>query len=162
MPSHNQFISIGTEAPDFTLPAVSNGQTSLSEFRGEKNVVLVFLRGFMWPFCRRHLAQLRQDYPRFQALETEVLVIASDTQGNARSYFQRNELPFPGLVDETHATYNLYDVQSRLLSLGQRPGLFIVDKSGVVRYAYVGTQQWEIPPNSEVLAQLEILEKDGL
>jgi len=102
---------------------------------------------------------LRQDYEQFQAREAEILTIAPDTLGNARTYYQRNELPFPGLVDETHAVYDQYDVQSQLLSLGQRPGLFIVDKPGIVRYVYVGTQQWEIPSNTGIIAQLDILEK---
>lgn len=104
---------------------------------------------------------MRQDYEQFQARETEILAIAPDTLGKAQAYFQRNQLPFPGLVDDTHAVYDQYDVQSRLLSLGQRPGLFIVDKAGVVRYAYLGTQQWEIPPNNEVLAQLDTLRGGG-
>lgn len=47
MPVQNRFISIGTEAPDFTLPAVSSGQVSLSKYRNKKNIVLVFLRGFL-------------------------------------------------------------------------------------------------------------------
>ncbi len=34
-------------APDFTLTGVDGKITSLYEFRGEKNVVLIFLRGFM-------------------------------------------------------------------------------------------------------------------
>jgi hypothetical protein len=36
--------------------------------------------------------------------------------------------------------------------------LFILDKEGVVRFAYVGSQQWQIPPNSSVLAQLDELD----
>lgn len=100
---------------------------------------------------------MRQNYEQFRARDAEILAIVPDTLGNARNYFQRHRLPFPGLVDDTHAVYDRYDVQSRLLSLGQRPGLFIVDKAGIVRYAYVGTQQWEIPPNSQVLAQLDRL-----
>ncbi len=44
------------------------------------------------------------------------------------------------------------------LSVGQRPGLFIVDRAGIVRYAYLGNQQWEIPPNREVLQQLDKLQ----
>ncbi|RME82802.1 MAG: thioredoxin peroxidase [Caldilineae bacterium] len=101
------------------------------------------------------MAQLRQDYEQFRQRNAEVVVIAPDTLGNAQDYFRRHQLPFPGLVDETHAVYDLYDVQSRVLSLGQRPGLFIIDREGVVRYAYLGSQQWEIPPNREVLAQLD-------
>lgn len=60
-----------------------------------------------------------------------------------------------------HVAYDLYDVQSRALSLGQRPGLFIVDKTGMVRYAYLGTQQWQIPANKEVLLQLDKLQVKG-
>jgi len=103
------------------------------------------------------MAQLRQDYEAFRSREAEIVVIAPDTLGNAREYFQKHALPFPGLVDDTHAIYDRYDVQSRLLSLGQRPALFIVDQAGTVRYAHLGTQQWEIPPNDEVLKQLDTL-----
>ena len=103
---------------------------------------------------------MRQDYAQFRSRDAEILAIAPDTLGNARAYFQKHTLPFPGLVDNTHAVYDQYDVQSRLLSLGQRPGLFIVDKAGIVRYAYLGTQQWEIPSNREVLNQLDKLKEE--
>ena len=33
---------IGTAAPDFSLPSVSEGDITLNQFRGEKNVVLSF------------------------------------------------------------------------------------------------------------------------
>jgi len=105
------------------------------------------------------MAQLRQDYEQFLSREAEVLVIAPDTLDNAQAYFKKNQLPYPGLIDDTQTVYEQFDIQSRMLSMGQRPGLFIIDKGGIVRYAYLGTQQWEIPSNTEVLAQLDILEK---
>jgi peroxiredoxin len=86
-----------------------------------------------------------------------VLAIAPDTLENARSYFEREEIPFPCLPDEERSVYRQYDVKSAMISLGQRPGLFIVDKGGVVRYAYLGFQQWEIPTVDETLAQLDAL-----
>ncbi len=33
---------VGDAAPDFTLPSVSEGDISLSSFRGSKNVILSF------------------------------------------------------------------------------------------------------------------------
>jgi peroxiredoxin (alkyl hydroperoxide reductase subunit C) len=47
MPTKSRFVKLGQPAPDFSLPSVDGGQTTLKDFRGEKNVVLVFLRGFM-------------------------------------------------------------------------------------------------------------------
>jgi peroxiredoxin Q/BCP len=103
------------------------------------------------------LAQLRQDYTQFTDLDAEIIAIAPDTMGNAQSFFRANQLPFPGLVDDELAVYQMFDVQSKLSSLGQRPGLFIIDKQGVIRFAYLGTQMWEIPENLEVLDQLQLL-----
>ncbi len=38
--------AVGSEAPDFTLPSVTDGETyTLSEDRGERPVVMVFFRG---------------------------------------------------------------------------------------------------------------------
>lgn len=100
---------------------------------------------------------MRQDYPKFLELDAEVIAIAPDTLGNTQSYFKNNQLPFPGLVDNQLEVYQLFDVQNKLTSLGQRPGLFIIDKQGITRFTYLGTQQWEIPSNRVVLEQLQLL-----
>ena len=50
-----------------------------------------------------------------------------------------------------HTVFDLYQVESEILSMGQRPGLYVIDREGVVKYAQVGWQQWEIPGNAEVL-----------
>lgn len=39
--AHAEALTVGDEAPDFTLPG-TDGETTLSTFRGEKNVVLAF------------------------------------------------------------------------------------------------------------------------
>lgn len=104
---------------------------------------------------------MRHDYPEFQTRGAEILAIAPHTPEEVRAFFRRHPFPFPLLVDERHAVFDVYDVPSRLLSLGQRPGLFVVDKVGVIRYAHVGTQQWQIPPNREVLAVLDTLNAEA-
>ncbi len=35
-------LAVGTQAPDFTLPATLAGEVTLSSWRGDKNVVLIF------------------------------------------------------------------------------------------------------------------------
>jgi len=67
------------------------------------------------------------------------------------------EIPFPLLADETRQTFLAYDVQSKFWSLGQRPAVFLIDPSGTVRWVHQGTQQWDIPENSAVLAALDRL-----
>ena len=38
-------VAVGDEAPDFTLASLAGPNVTLSDYRGEKDVVLVFYRG---------------------------------------------------------------------------------------------------------------------
>jgi peroxiredoxin len=100
---------------------------------------------------------LRDRNSEFEERGAEVLAIAPDTLENAQRYFQTNDIPFPCLPDPDREVFRQYDVKSAMISLGQRPGLFVIDKAGVVRYAYLGWQQWEIPSVDETLQQLDNL-----
>jgi len=94
---------------------------------------------------------LTADYEEFRKAGAEIVTLVRDTPENARTYFQKHNIPFKCLADVTGEVYHRYEVKSKLLSLGQRPALFVLDRDGVVRYAYLGSQQWEIPGNKEVL-----------
>jgi peroxiredoxin len=95
---------------------------------------------------------LAGQYQEFAELGTQVLAIVHDSLENAGDYFRRHDIPFPCLVDSAHTVYDAYQVESRAVSLGQRPSLFVIDQKGTVRYAHIGWQQWEIPKNDQVLA----------
>ncbi len=101
---------------------------------------------------------MRDRIDEFKQRDVQLLAIAPDSLEHAQSYFQSNDLPFPCLADPDRRVYRQYDVKSALVSLGQRPGLFIVDAEGVVRYAYLGWQQWEIPSVEKTLQELDGLD----
>jgi peroxiredoxin Q/BCP len=100
---------------------------------------------------------LRDRYAEFEERGARLLAIAPDTLENAGRYFETNKIPFPCLPDPDREVFRQYDVKSAMISLGQRPGLFVIDKDGIVRYAYLGWQQWEIPSVEETLAELDKL-----
>ena len=92
-----------------------------------------------------------EQYQEFLAAGADVVAIVGDSVEAACNYFAKNRLPFPCLADPNHEIYDRYNVETKVLSLGQRPGLFMLDRNGIVRYAHVGSQQWEIPANTRVL-----------
>ena len=100
---------------------------------------------------------MRDRYSEFTERGAEIIAIAPDTVDAARSFFERQSLPFTCLPDPDREVFRMYDVKSAMISLGQRPGLFIVDKDGIVRFAHLGFQQWEIPSVDDTLAQLDAL-----
>jgi len=100
---------------------------------------------------------LRDRIAEFEERGAQIIAIAPDSVEHAQSYFQRNEIPFPALADPDRTVFRQYDVKSAVVSLGQRPGLFVIDREGVVRYAYLGWQQFEIPSVDETLKQIDAL-----
>ncbi len=100
---------------------------------------------------------MRDDIDRFRQAGASVVAIAPDTAEGVARFVRDNGYPFSLLPDGDHTVFDAYDVASKLMSLGQRPAVFVVDRGGVVRFDSIGTQQWEIPSNDNVLAVLSSL-----
>lgn len=100
---------------------------------------------------------MRDDIDRFTGAGAQVVTIAPDAPPGVSKFVQGNEYPFPLLADADHEVFDAYDVISTMMSLGQRPALFVVDQGGVVRFDSIGTQQWQIPSNDNVLAVVSSL-----
>jgi len=51
-------LAVGSQAPDFSLPATTDDTVSLSHYLGKRNLILVFYVGDNTPDCNRHLTSL--------------------------------------------------------------------------------------------------------
>lgn len=100
---------------------------------------------------------MREDINRFDQAGARVVAIAPDSVDGVARFVRDNDYPFPLLADTDHAVFDAYDVANKLMSLGQRPALFVVDRDGIVQFDSVGTQQWQIPSNDNVLTVLSSL-----
>ena len=100
------------------------------------------------------MSQLRQDIEQFRASGAQVVAVAPDQPEGIAKFTRDNPYPFPILADADHSVFDAYDVVSRMASLGQRPAVFIIDRDQRVSFDSIGTQQWQIPGNSAVLAEL--------
>jgi peroxiredoxin len=144
-------VELNTRAPEFTLPDFNGKSVSLSDFAERKNVLVVFNRGFRWPFCRRHMAQLRQDYQHFVNLDTEIIVVGPEEAEPFRKYWIEGDLPFIGLPDPEHKILKLYGQEVKLFKLGRMPAQMLIDKSGMLRYVHYGHSMEDIPSNEEIM-----------
>jgi peroxiredoxin len=95
---------------------------------------------------------LREQYSTIRARGAEVLAVAPAGLRESERFTASRSLPFPLLADPGLGVFRAYGVESRLLSLGQRPALYAIDRHGIVRYAFVGVQQWQLGDVDEALA----------
>ena len=154
-------LEISAPAPDFTLDDSTGTSVTLSGYRSTSNVLLVFNRGFLWPYCRAHMAQLRQDYEKFKTANTTVIAVGPDSQKEFAKYWEENSIPFIGLPDPKHSVLKLYGQEVRLFKLGRMPAQFIIDKAGMMRYVHYGESMSDIPKNDEILKVLNEINNES-
>lgn len=98
---------------------------------------------------------MRQSYPQFVARESALLVIAPDNHNALNRYWTQNDMPFPGLPDESHKVADLYAQEVNWLKLGRMPEIIIVDRSGQIRYRHYAVSMSDIPTPSVLLAVID-------
>lgn len=146
-------LQVGEVAPDFELPASGNRTVKLSDFRGQKNVLLAFYPFAFSPVCSLQLPGLQENLSRFKALETEVLGISVDSRHSSTAFAEHLKLEFPLLSDFDKRVTRAYGVL-REGGFAER-ALFVVDRNGRIAYAHVNAIG-EVPDNAPVF---EVLEK---
>ena len=128
----------GDEAPDFELKDQHGQTVRLRDFRGQRNVVLVFYPAAFTPTCTGELTELRAERGRLADDDVAVLGISCDPLPALRVFAERQGIEFPLLADfwphgEVARSYGVFDEASGLALRGT----FIVDKQGVVAYKVV-------------------------
>ena len=103
------------------------------------------------------MAQLRQDYEKFETLDTKIVVVGSENARAFAKYWAENVLPFTGLPDPSLSVLKLFGQEVKLFKLGRMPAQVIVDKEGIARYAHYGSSMSDIPENAELLEILKTL-----
>jgi len=103
------------------------------------------------------MAQLRQDYDKFVAQDTEVIVVGPEIAAAFSMYWKQNRLPFIGLPDPTHTVLKRYGQEVSLFKFGRQPAQVTIDKNGQVRYVHYGHDPSDIPANAEILEIVERL-----
>jgi peroxiredoxin len=100
------------------------------------------------------MAQLRQDYEKFQAEDAEVLVLGPENADAFKKYWEKESLPYVGLPDPKHSVLKLYGQEIKLFKFGRMPAQVTVDKEGIVRFVHYGKNMSDIPDNAEILQLL--------
>lgn len=104
------------------------------------------------------MAQLRQDFEKFDALNTKIVVVGPENKRAFAKYFAEKSLPFIGLPDPSHEVLKLFGQEVKIFKFGRMPAQLIVDKQGVARFVHYGHAMDDIPENEELLAILEDLQ----
>ena len=131
-------VAVGDAAPDFTLDNSNGEQVTLSSFRGDKNVLVVFYPSAFSNTCTGELCEIRDDLAGFQNDDVQVLAVSCDPKYSLRAYADAQGYTFPLLSDfwPHGAVAERYGVFLAARGVALR-GSFLVDREGVLRWSVV-------------------------
>ncbi len=136
-------LSVGSPAPDFTLADQDGNPVRLADFRGKKNVVLIFYPGDDTPGCTKQLCAARDDYAAYQAAEAVVFGVNPQSPQSHKDFIAKNNYPFPLLVDQDMKAAALYRCKGDQKNVRTVYG---IDKNGTIVFAQPG-----MPETAEIL-----------
>jgi peroxiredoxin Q/BCP len=144
----NPLLPLGTQAPDFDLPATGGRQVKLSDYLG-KNLIIVFYPKDQTPGCTQQLCALRDNTALFQGLNTEFLGSNPDSMESHEKFASAQSYQFPILVDANRTMAKAYRALKED-GKGIQRTVYIIDAKGVIRFAKQG-----LPPDSELVETIK-------
>ena len=107
---------------------------------------------------------MQENLGTFAGLSAIPLAVSVQYPEKLRRYAERRGIAFPLLMDEKRSVIKSYGVYHRIGPLPHnpaynmaRPSTFIVDKLGVIRFMYIGSNQFDLPEQEDVTGCLKLL-----
>lgn len=128
-------IEVGQTAPDFTLQDQHGQEVTLSSFRGDKAVVVMFYPFAFSRICTSELCGVRDSLASFVNDDVQLLAVSCDPMFALRAFAEQDHLTYPLLSDfwphgEVAREYGVFDDDRGCAIRGS----FIVDRTGRVAW----------------------------
>jgi len=169
-------VAVGQEAKDFTLQDSDGLPWRISDVRGKKAVVLIWIFADWCPVCHGEFRDLVEMKEAFRESDVEVVTIQCHDLYRSRvmvgkellpKYWFAKESPQAGyadaawwshLADPAGVVASMYGVSPLAFAVHSeyinRPSTIIIDKQGIVRFAYYGTFWGDRPSIAETLKMI--------
>ncbi|MBO94900.1 MAG: peroxiredoxin [Opitutales bacterium] len=153
-------LTIGTEAPDFTLKtktAEGLEEVNLRANRGQHQTVLLFFPLAFTGVCMQEMCSVRDDLSVYEDLGAKVYGISVDSPFSLEVMAQQENINFPLISDfnkEVAQSYGvLYEELLGFHGVAKRSA-FVVDKDGTISYSWSSDDPHDLPNFDEIKGAL--------
>jgi peroxiredoxin len=135
-------LQVGDKAPDFELESSKGGKLKLSSLKGKNVLINFYVLDFSPTWIKDLQTSGSDNYPSFQAENTEVLGISANAPFSQKAFADFAKINYPLLSDRDGKVMQAFGVYDEPRRVAKR-SYVIVDKEGVVRFLDIR------PSNSE-------------
>ena len=151
-------IAVGQPAPDVTLKDQNQQEVKLSDFKGKKNVVLMFYPLDWSPVCTKEHACMASDMSKFDQLDAQVLGLSVDSVWSHKAFAEKMGIKYPLLADfhprgAAAEKFGMYLADKAITGRA----VAIINKAGNVAWF----KQYDIPQQPDINEVAQALQRIG-
>merc|ERR1719502_2071414 len=152
--------SLGSPAPDFSLPSNTGKPISLADLKGSRTV-LYFYPGDFTSGCTIEAQAFQRDYPKYKELDAKIIGVSVDSVEKHLDFSKSYGLDFPLLSDQGGKVSAQYGTLLDIPFMGKFSNrqTYIISPDGKVEYVFTDVESRLAKHSSEVLAKLTELKK---
>jgi peroxiredoxin Q/BCP len=133
-------LSVGSKAPDFSLPDGNGGTVSLKELKG-KTVILYFYPKDNTSGCTKEACEFRDSLPVISKKGGVVVGVSTDSVSSHKKFADKFGLPFPLASDEKKELVKKYGVWKEKSMYGRKymgveRTTFVIDGRGIITHIF--------------------------
>ena len=144
--------SVGSPAPDFTVPSTSGHEVTLSSLRGKK-VLLAFFPLAFTRVCTAEMCSFTEDYSQFEDADAVVLPISVDSIPTLKEFKAKERLTVDLLSDFKRDVSRRYGTLLEDKFFSNR-AYVLVGRDGIVRWAWAEESTGQRRENGELLERI--------
>ncbi len=127
----------GKKVPELSLPATSDKNINLKDFKG-RGVVVYFYPKDATPGCTQEGGDFRDMYKKFQKLGVEIFGVSKDSLNSHEKFKEKQSYPFDLISDEKGKLCEMFGVLKDKSMFGKKfkgisRSTFVISKEGLVK-----------------------------
>ena len=90
----------------------------------------------------------------------QVVAVVGQSSEPVRTYIEETGLPFDILIDKSRDVIKAYGVWHAFGLAAwniAKPAVFLIDRSGAIRYSFVAKRQREFPSHAEIVKSIDTM-----
>jgi peroxiredoxin Q/BCP len=140
-------LAVGAAAPPFELRNDRGETVRLGDYRGKKNVILIFYPGDDTRVCTQQVCEMRDNWNVARARDAVVFGVNPGSAESHRRFREKYSLPFDLLIDEGKHVASRYNAGGLIVNRT----VYAIGKDGRILFAQRGK-----PSPDEVLAAIPV------
>ncbi|MGI9604686.1 MAG: peroxiredoxin-like family protein [Acidimicrobiales bacterium] len=167
-------LGVGDRAPMFELPDSNGEMVRFADVLATGPAVVSFYRGAWCPFCNLEIRALQRELANAEASGVTLVAISPNTPDVSKDFAAETEVTFPVLSDAENAVAKqfkiVYEMEDGLVDFYTKegrdiatmngsdvwelpvPATYVIDRDGVIQYAYVDLNHRARSEPSDVIA----------